>query len=231
MKCCVILIGVVRPSSKQIIENIQSNIDYFQTKYPNIIFDFKICSYKNDNYNPVEKYCKEKNIDAIFLPHIKDSDIPHEYILPPPSQNRYRMYYSMNHILQTLPNDTYDCVMRVRLDTKIQNFQIVDHLCDNIYYTYHDKNSGRCNDNIGYGTYKVMMNMWNVKNLHLKGLGNEEIVYKCVKKYNYALKYFNFHYILYQSDSEYFDGVKQWSRRNREWIYDGTTYIEGRTIS
>ena len=86
MKCCVILIGVVRPSSEQIIENIQSYIDYFQTKYPNIIFDFKICSYKNDNYNPVEKYCKEKNIDSLFLPHIKDSDIPPEYILPPPSQ-------------------------------------------------------------------------------------------------------------------------------------------------
>lgn len=230
MKVCVILIGVVRPTAEQIIENISTNIAYFCATYPQHTFDFKVCSYKNSLYQPVENYCKENNINHIFLQHIEDSEIPSEYILPPPSQNRYRMFYSMNYVLQTLAKEQYDCVIRLRLDTKIRNFQITQELCDNVYYTYFDSISGKCNDNIGYGTYKVMANIWSIKNLLLKSLGNEEIIYKSVKKYKYSLKYFNFHYILYQSDSEYFDGIKQWSRRNREWIYDGNTYIEGRNI-
>ncbi len=230
MKIGVILIGVVRPSAEQVIQNIQTNIDYFTKTYPNYTFDFHVCSYKNGDSYKVEDYLNQHNIYNVFLNPIKDSDIPPEYIYPPPSQNRYRMFYSMHHVLNIIQKEKYDYIIRLRIDTMVKKFQIIDTLCDNVYYTYIDRQNGKCNDNIGYGTPKVMAHVWNIQNLHLKDQGNEEIVFKSVRKYNYTLRPFQFHYILYQSDSEYFDGIKQWSRRNREWIYDGERYIEGSNV-
>jgi hypothetical protein len=229
------MIGVSRPSSKRIIENINNNISFFRNTYASHNFEFVVCTYINEIYNDILKYCEENNIANYFMEPIKDSDIPNEldkymYDNSPDrkTKNRYRMFYSMNYILNKINSD-YDAVIRLRLDTEIKSFEIVDTIKPKVYYTALDINDG-CSDNIGYGSYDVMKNTWDLKNCFIKSVNNEALVYNAIKKQSCSIEQFKFHYIMYQSNDEYYDGVKQWSRSNREWIYDGKKYIKGTNL-
>ena len=64
-----------------------------------------------------------------------------------------------------------------------------------------------------------MKKVWKHENCLLKGLGAEEVLYSAIQKNNIRIKPFNFHLKLYQSNDSTFDGVAQWSKRSREWIY------------
>jgi len=228
MKLCIIMIGVSRPSSNIIINNINNNILYFRSAYPNHTFDFIVCTYINESYNDILSYCNTNQITCCFMEPIKDSDIPKELVLPPPNNNRYRMFYSMNYILNKISN-IYDGVIRVRIDTQIKSFELVENIKPNTYYTVNDVNNS-CSDNIGYANLEVMKNVWDLKNCFITAINNETVLYNAIKKYYYSIEQFKFHYILYQDNSQYFNGIKQWSRKNREWKYDGRTYIRGNTV-
>jgi hypothetical protein len=76
-----------------------------------------------------------------------------------------------------------------------------------------------------YGSYNVMKSIWTHKNCLASRIGQEEIVYTIVTSQHYNVKRFKFHYKLYQSSDTVWDGVAQWSKRSREWIYDGNTYV------
>ena len=163
MKLCIIMIGVSRPSSNIIINNINNNILYFRSAYPNHTFDFIVCTYINESYNDILSYCNTNQITSCFMEPIKDSDIPKELILQPPNNNRYRMFYSMNYILNKISN-IYDGVIRVRIDTQIKSFELVENIKPNTYYTAMQTNKS-CSDNIGYANLEVMKNVWNYKNI------------------------------------------------------------------
>jgi serine/threonine-protein kinase RIO1 len=75
-----------------------------------------------------------------------------------------------------------------------------------------------------------MKRIWTLENCFIKSVNNEALVYNSIKKNNFSIKEFKFSYILFQSNDEYFDGIKQWSRRNRRWIYNGIEYIRGHDI-
>ena len=53
MKVCVIMIGVSRPSSNIIIKNINNNIMYFKSVYPNHTFEYIVCTYINESYSEI----------------------------------------------------------------------------------------------------------------------------------------------------------------------------------
>jgi len=225
MKLCIIMIGVSRPSSNIIIKNINNNILYFKSAYPNHTFDFIVCTYINESYSDILNYCITNKITSCFIEPIKDSDIPKELILPPPNNNRYRMFYSMNYILNKISN-IYDGVIRLRIDTEIKSFEIMENIKPNNYYTAMQTNKS-CSDNIGYATLEVMKNVWKFKNCFMNAFNNETLLFNAIIKNSYSIQEFKFHYILYQNNSEFFNGVQQWSKGNREWKYDGNNYING----
>jgi hypothetical protein len=212
MKVCVTLVGVTRPSFTQVKENIENNIKYF-TSYSHT-FEFIVLTYKNQFSNELREYCSSKNIKCIFLEPITDFIFPVKIKVP----NAYRLFYSMSQVMNYVPKDA--CIVRVRLDTQVFKLELIEPE-ENVYYSLKET-ANMVSDNIGYGTYKTMKNMWKHENCLLRGMGMEEIMYSVSKKYNYRIKDVKYHYKLYQSDDDFVDGVRQWSKGNREWIYDGT---------
>ena len=229
------MVGVTRPNSEQIIKNISNNLLYFKTNYPAHTFELAICSYKNNDYLPVVEYCNSNNILNYYIDPINNSDIPEKlydsmYSNSPDlhTKNRYRMFYSMNYIMERL--EKYDCVIRLRIDTHVEHFELFDTLRENTYYTVIDEQCKSCSDNIGYSSQDIMKNVWALKNCFIKSVNPEELVFNSIKKNKVFIKQFKFSYILFQSNDAYFNGIKQWSRRNRQWIYDGVEYIRGRDV-
>jgi hypothetical protein len=212
------MVGVCRPSFERVKENINANIAFFLNSYPQHTFAFIILTYINASYENLKSYCEEKNIEAHFIPHLEES----EFKLKVKNPNWYRVFYSMSFILNKIPENSFDCIIRLRLDSEVKQFELYDSIHTNKYYTVNDNKS--CSDNIGYANYKVMKNVWSLENCTLSGNNTEKILYSSIKKYMYIIKHFKFHFILYQSSDDIFDGVKQWSKRSREWIFDGHQY-------
>ncbi len=225
MKICVCIIGVIRPSVEQVVSNIQKTKQYFLQRYPQHSFDVYVCSYirQTDSF-ALETFCKENDIQPLLLQPIPDAEIPKEVRFPPPNHNRFRMFYSMSTALQMIPLDSYDCVIRTRLDTEICVFELKE-VEENVYYSIEDEPGHTCSDNLGYAKPHVMKSVWNLQNCFLEGKNNEEVLYKSIKNNSFQIESFAFHYKLYQSNQDSVDGVKQWSKRNREWIFDGKYYI------
>ena len=219
MKVCVTMVGVCRPSFERIKQNIESNIAFFSNNYKEHTFTFVVLSYINVFHDDLSKFCNEIGIEAYFIPHIEDSAIDKHVKKP----NWYRLFYSMNYILDKIPKDIYDCIIRLRLDTEIKVFELYNTIDPTKYYTINE--GGHCSDNIGYANENVMRKVWSLNNYKLKAINAEQLVYKSIKQLNYFIKHFKFHFILYQSTDAIFDGVVQWSRRSREWIYDGKKYM------
>jgi hypothetical protein len=215
MKVCVTMVGVTRPSFTQVKENIENNITYF-TSYPHT-FEFIVLTYKNEFSDELGEYCLSKNIKCIFIEPITNFIFPVKIKVP----NAYRLFYSMNQVMNYVPKDA--CIVRVRLDTQVFNLELIEPE-ENVYYSLKET-ANMVSDNIGYGTYKTMKNMWKHENCLLRGMGMEEIMYSVSKKYNYRIKDVKYHYKLYQSNADFVDGIRQWSKGNREWIYDGN-YIK-----
>jgi len=213
MKVCVTLVGVCRPSFSQIKSNIEANILYFTNTYPEHTFDFIVLTYKNAFHKEFYEYTKSNNIKCILLEEITHFIFPVKIKSP----NIYRLFYSMNRVMSFVSKDV-DCVVRVRLDAEVLHLELIKPE-ENNYYGLKECVTGVA-DNIGYGTYKTMLNTWKHENCLTKGSGAEGVLYSVLKKYNYRINDIKFHYKLYQSDSDTFDGVKQWSKRSREWIYD-----------
>jgi len=216
MKVCVTLVGVTRPSFTQVKENIENNVHFFSS-YPHK-FEFIVLTYKNDFSDELREYCSSQNINCIFIEAITNFIFPIKIKVP----NAYRLFYSMNEVMNYVPKDA--CIVRVRLDTQLCNLELMEPE-ENVFYSLKESDNN-CSDNIGYGTYKTMRNIWKHENCLLKGMGAESILYSAIKKNNYRIKNVKFHYKLYQSSEPFCDGVRQWSRGNREWIYDGKDYIK-----
>ena len=221
MKVCVTLVGVCRPTIEQVKENIEKNMYYFNTTYPQHTFTFFVLTYKNDSYEELKEFCNGHSVTSHGIPQIQEKD----FIFPTKSfkPNVYRLFYSMNQMMNLIP-DIYDCILRIRLDAEVCSFQIHDVVEENTYYSHKESNISVA-DNIGYGSYKVMSHIWKHNNCLLRGVATEEVLYSALKKCGFRTKEFKFHYKLYQSSDTIFDGVPQWSKRSREWIYNGTDYI------
>ena len=218
MKVCVTMVGVCRPTFDRIKQNIEANTNYFLTTYPQHTFTFCILTYINASHEDLKAYCLEKGIEAHFILSLEESEFKYKVRNP----NWYRLFYTMSYILDKIPKDAYDCIVRLRLDSEIKQFELYNSIESDKYYTVNE--AGRVQSNIGYASYSVMKNVWKLENISLGGINEEEIVYKSIKRNKSFVKHFKFHFILHQSSDEIFDGVKQWSKRSREWIFDGKKY-------
>jgi hypothetical protein len=221
MKVCVTLVGVCRPSFKQICSNIEKNIEYFTSNYPQHNFSFIVLTYKNGIYEDLSTFCKEKAIQCIFIEPIKSTDFIFPVKVKVP--NSYRLMYSMSIVMNYVAKDV-DCVVRVRLDTEVIQLELKP-VQENIYYGLKESNTS-CTDNIGYGSYKLMKNLWKHEHSLLEGKQIEDVLYSALKKLNYSINNVKFHFKLYESNDILWDGIPQWSRRSRELIYDGKKYIK-----
>jgi hypothetical protein len=173
-----------------------------------------VLTYRNSFTEELLEFCKSIGTSCHIIEPVTEFIFPTKITKP----NVYRMFYSMNKAMDVVP--VCDMVVRVRLDAEVFGCQIHE-LDENTFYV-HKESPISCGDNFTYGSYKVMKNVYKHENCLLKGMGTEEVVYSAVKKYGYRTKEFMFHYRLYQSSDAMCDGVPQWSRRTREWIYDGT---------
>jgi len=223
MKVCVTMTGVCRPTFERVRLNIENNIAYFTKTYPEHSFTFYILTYKNKFLSDLDSYCKANDIKVYFIDPIEEKD----YIFPVKMShpNVYRVFYSMKCILDQIPKDEYDCIVRLRIDGEVKVFEIHREILDGVYYSLDENNSGRCSDNIGYASCRTMRTIWEHKNCLTKGSGAECVLFNTLQKYGYVIRPFKFHFILYQSADEVCDGVPQWSKRSREWIYDGKKYM------
>jgi hypothetical protein len=213
------MVGVCRPTFDRVKQNIEANMAYFLSVYPQHTFTFIILTYINASYKELEAYCLEKGIEAHFIPHLEESDFKFKVKNP----NWYRVFYSMSYILNKIPKDAYDCIVRLRLDSEVKDFELYNTIESYKYYTINE--GGRVQSNIGYANYSVMKNIWKLENISLGGINEEEIVYRSIKRNKSFVKHFRLHFILHQSSDAIFDGVKQWSKRSREWIFDGTNFV------
>ena len=212
------MVGVCRPTFDRVKQNIEANINYFLTTYPQHTFAFCILTYINASYEELKLYCQEKGIEEHFIPHLEESEFKFKVKNP----NWYRVFYTMNYILDKIPENMYDCIVRLRLDTEVKQFELYDTINASRYYTLNE--GGRVQSNIGYASYAVMKRVWKIENTLINGINEEEKVFRIIKKNNYFIKHFKFHFILHQSSESTFDGVKQWSKRSREWIFNGKDY-------
>ena len=218
MKICVTMVGVCRPSFERIKQNIDANISYFSNTYKQHEFTFVVLSYINKYHEELSKFCSDKGIQSYFIEPLEEKN----FLYKPKHPNPYRMFYSMEYILNKIPKNLYDCIVRLRLDIEVKSFELVNVMNPIKYYTINE--AGRCSDNIGYASYEVMKKVWQVNNYRINGFNVEEVLYKIINKYKFYVNHFKFHYILYQSDDPIYDGFQQYSRRSREWIYDGINY-------
>lgn len=221
MKICVTLVGVCRPSFLQVKQNIERNMHYFRSTYPQHTFHFMVLAWKNASYEELRSFCEVAGVACNSIEPVEESEFIYPQRVSQPSI--YRMYYSMNCAMDLVPGE-YDCVLRIRLDAEVLAFEIHDTIEEGAYYTLQEF-SDRCGDNISYGSYKAMKQVWRHENCLLAGASAEHVVCSTLQKYKYRVKPFKFHYRLYQSNDTYFDGVAQWSKRSREWIYNGKDYI------
>jgi len=225
----VTIVGVTRPNSERIKKNIQNNIKYFKDNYPNLNFQYYLVTYKNKYTDDLKKFLDTIEIKYNIIGQITDEYINNDLNISlkknhknpnngAPLQNAYRMFYSINKCLNMI-NYTPDIVIRLRIDHEIQNFEIKKNLNNNIYYGC--KAYRGINDNIGYSSFENMKKIWIKPNLELinyglqKKMNNEQIIKKMIEKNNIKVEDFNFKIIHYQSSDEYFDGIKQWSKKNR----------------
>jgi hypothetical protein len=220
------MVGVIRPTAERVLQNIQSTYQYFQTKYPQHTFDIWLGLYKSDLMKPIA----EAGYNCIWLDPISETDILPAHRLPPPNVNRWRMLFSMHTVLRSIPAiDSYDMVLRLRSDIEICALELHPVLDSTSYYVVMDEPT-TCIDNLGYGTPSVMLSIWNLEHADTKELlktkNNEEFLFTITKLLSYSVVPFRFHSKLYQSSDDVFDGVKQWSKRNREWIYDGKNLLK-----
>jgi hypothetical protein len=213
------MVGVCRPTFDRVKQNIEANINYFLTTYPQHTFAFILLTYINSSYNDLSNYCSEKGIEAHFIPHLEESDFKFKVKNP----NWYRAFYSMSYILNKIPENTYDCIIRLRLDSEVKAFELYDTIDPTRYYIVNENE--RVQTNIGYASHNLMKRVWKTENALIKGTNEEEKMFRIIKSNNYFVKHFKFHFILHQSSDSIFDGVKQWSKRSREWIFDGKDYI------
>tara|TARA_Y100000592_G_C5414684_1_gene289961 strand:- start:85 stop:771 length:687 start_codon:yes stop_codon:yes gene_type:complete len=224
-KLCFIVTGIVRPNAIRVVENIKEtlaavndyNIDFYIMTYKTPEADELITLLNNESQLPV-------NIELIDV----FKDPPGGY-----DGRNYMMFRTIEMMIDKIPEfDSYDCIVRHRIDCAIETITIPDQLEDNTYYTAHCRYPGQIIDyfdNIGLCKPNVFKNVFTTKFLEIFNSPNPHATLgKILQKNNYTRKPFSFKKYLYQSNDEYILGIKQWSRRDRLFHFDGN---EDRWIS
>ena len=223
----VLMIGVSRPDSDRIINNINNNINYFKLNYSEkYSFSFIVLTYRNSFSDKVYEYCIKNNIKIVIMEQIKDFKMSGFYSqkinkIADVNTNTHRLVLSMRNALNHINNST-EIVIRLRIDTELNKFVIDNHVDDNTHYS--SPYCGGITDNIGYSDYKTFLSVWNINNVfvenHLGNNNNETILKKWCEKNKIKIKYFSYKYKLHQSNDDFFDGVPQWSKRTRVFEYE-----------
>ena len=215
----VMITGVIRPNLDTIKKNIIENINYISSRYNNkykIIYN--IVFYKNN-------YSRDL---SLFLDHLKNKNyIQLRYNEIDPVQtskdnripNLYRMLVSLNKTLELI-KEYESIVLRMRIDTRIKSLDISDNIKDNdLFAVYVNKSKTQLSDNIFYSKYYnikklIDLNLYSSSKHYTNAEG---YIYSIAKYYNFNLINYNFEFDLYQSNEKFYDGVPQWSRRNRRF--------------
>ena len=142
-----------RPSLQQVKQNIERNVSFF-TAMPHT-FSFLVVTYRNSFSEELLEFCKNMGVSCNILEPVTEFIFPVKISKP----NIYRMFYSMNKAMSLV--NVCDMVIRVRLDAEVIQFQ-VHNLDENTFYTH--KGENRCEDNLNYGSYKVMKNVYRHEN-------------------------------------------------------------------
>jgi hypothetical protein len=217
------MVGVCRPTFERVKRNIEQNIRYFTSAYPEHTFTFMVLTYRNQFFQELSEFCRGRGIQAFFIAPMEEKDFIFPAVMRP---NIYRLFYSVDYMLKQIPAGVHDCIVRLRLDTEVKSLELVVPK-EGVYYSIKEPGLEKCSDNIGYGTCSVMRKVWMHRNCLIKGArsGPEDILYYAIHHHKCVIESIRFHFVLYQSSDSVFDGVPQWSKRSREWIHDGVNYI------
>jgi len=223
----VLMVGVIRPTIEQIKSNIEKNISFFSSKYNEYKIIYNIVAYKNNLsdslcifLNDLKKQynIRYKIIDPIKLPQTS----------PLSTHNLQRTIKSISESINLIEEN--ECiVVRLRIDYEIKTLEIKNNINQNdIFVTYVNNSNTQVSDNILYTNFRNAKNIFDINNFNFiditKIVNPENYFYKVVKHYNLVIKNFNFKFILYQSNDEYYDSVKQWSRHNRVFYSENNIF-------
>jgi len=207
----VMMTGVCRPNLDTIKSNIQHNIDFFQSKFSNV--HFYVVTYQNQYSHDLSQYLNPlKNMNYQIIEPINETIGNHRLFT-----NTYRMWKSIEQTVNLIEIQP-KIVFRIRLDSILHVCEIPTELKENTYYAYYCNNSKQqISDNISFSSLDVMKTIWNADKLTSKVLktNNETILYNITTSHNIKIQPTRFKYEILQSGDEFYDGIPQWSRRNR----------------
>tara|TARA_Y100000389_G_C17413010_1_gene492048 strand:+ start:739 stop:1476 length:738 start_codon:yes stop_codon:yes gene_type:complete len=214
----VLMVGVIRPNIEQIKSNIEKNITFFSSNYNEYEIIYNIVAYKNkysdslciflDNLNK-ENNIRYKIINSIEIPETLNLDIA----------NLQRIMISISESIKMIQEN--ECiVIRLRIDTEVKKLEIKSNINENdIFATYVNNSLSQITDNIGYTNLTNAKKIYDINNFNIIDINDminiENYFFLLATHYNLVIKNFDFNIILYQSNEEFYDGVKQWSRGNR----------------
>jgi len=214
----IMFTGVIRPNLETVKKNIVENINYISSRYNNkykIIYN--IVFYKNNYSHDLSLFLNElKKKENLYLRYnaIEPIEVSHYCKIP----NLYRMIVSLNKTLELI-EEYESIVVRIRIDTRIKILDISDNIKNNdLFACYVNKSNTQLSDNIFYSNYyniKKLIDL-NMYSSNSKFYSNpESYIYSIAEYYNFNVINYNYEFNLYQSNEEFYDGVAQWSKRNR----------------
>ena len=211
MKICILATGVIRPTVERVIKNISTTYNAF--KKTNHEIDFHVVTYK-DHF---EKEIREKIPEYAtlhFLNPITKEIGAHVQVI-----NSYRMVKSIELSHKLIKNlDDFDVVVRHRIDHEVNSLKVPKEIKADTYYSAPCDTSG-IYDNFGLCCPKLFRLVWdsNFKD-RFTAKNNEAMLLNQVRRLNAKLEVINFETTGYQSADETWNGIRQWSKRDRKWI-------------
>ena len=210
---CLVVTGVTRPSAFRVLKNIKETIE--AVKSYNV--DLFVMTYKSTAAEELISLIENEpdlQVDITLVDMFKDP--PGGY-----SGKNYMMFRMIEMLIEKIPHfNSYDCVVRHRLDCSLESIEIPDKLEDKIFYTVPGTGPQRCFDNICLCKPIEFKNMFNTNTLDvLDAPCPHEAIERAVKLNKYGIKPFNFKKNLYQGREDSVLGVPQWSKRDRTFEY------------
>jgi len=214
MKICSIITGVIRPNVDRVFENIKTTLstlsDYNCTHYA--------LTYETEEYKKLKTLIdnSDLNIELISIDPILET-------IGNYNGNNYRMFRCIEilckHVDITEGLDSFDCIIRHRIDCELNSIEIPSIMEHNTWYAP-DLPWGIF-DNIGITSPDIFRKIFTTQEKTFLEKNPHDTLDASIGDVGVIKKPFNFKKTLYQSNDEFVMGVRQWSRKNRVFEYDG----------
>jgi hypothetical protein len=211
-KTCLVLTGVTRPSSSRVLKNIKETIKAVDKHNADVF----VMTYKTPEAEELSSLvASDPGLEFIVHQIEVFKDPPGGY-----DGKNYMMFRMIEMLVEKIPNfDSYDCIVRHRLDCSLESIQIPDKLEKKALYAAPGL-SQKCFDNICLARPFEFKSIFNTNTAEVIDAGcPHEALERAADLNKYDVVPFNFKQALYQSNEDFVLGAPQWSKRDRVFEY------------